>query len=79
MAHAVGAAINQEDPPTSKYIKAANIKVLIPVVVDFMRKPGVTIQLLHYGLELLTHPVLHCWSECKADAQLLNPGIQPWR
>jgi hypothetical protein len=72
MAHAIGAAINQEDPPTSKYIKAANIKVLIPVVIDFMRKPGVTIQLLHHGLELLTHPVLHCWSECKADAPLQN-------
>ncbi|KAG2137433.1 uncharacterized protein EDB93DRAFT_766241 [Suillus bovinus] len=72
MAHAIGAAINQEDVPAPKYIKAANIKVLIPVIIDFMRKPGVTIQLLHHGLELLTHPVLHCWSECKDNSALQN-------
>ncbi|KAG2111771.1 hypothetical protein BD769DRAFT_1630248 [Suillus cothurnatus] len=72
MAHAIGAAINQEDSPAPKYVTAANIKVLIPVVIDFMRKPGVTIQLLHHGLELLTHPVLHCWSECKTIAPLQN-------
>ncbi|KAG0707957.1 hypothetical protein DFH29DRAFT_979573 [Suillus ampliporus] len=72
MAHAIGAAINQEDPPAPRYLKAANVKTLIPVVIDFMRKPGVSIQLLHHGLELLTHLVLHCWSECKVHAPLQN-------
>jgi hypothetical protein len=72
MAHAIGAAINQEDVPEHKYIKATNTKVLIPVVIDFMRRPGASIQLLHHGLELITHPVLHCWSECKAYAPLQN-------
>ncbi|KAG1741461.1 uncharacterized protein EDB91DRAFT_1130575 [Suillus paluster] len=72
MAHAIGAAINQEDPPAPRYLKAANVNTLIPIVIDFMRKPGASIQLLYHGLELLTHPVIHCWSECKAHAPLQN-------
>ncbi|OJA09700.1 hypothetical protein AZE42_05563 [Rhizopogon vesiculosus] len=72
MAHAIGAAINQEDVPEPKYIKATNAKTLIPVVIDSMCKPGASIQLLHHGLELITHPVFHCWSDCKAYPPLQN-------
>lgn len=72
MAHAIGAAINQEDVPDPKYIKATNAKTLIPVVIDYMCKPGASIQLLHHGLELIAHPVFHCWSDCKAYPPLQN-------
>ena len=72
MAHAIGAAINQEDAPEPKYIKATNAKILIPVVMDCMRKPGASIPLLHHGLELITHPSFHCWSDCKAYPPFQN-------
>ncbi|KAH7922905.1 hypothetical protein BV22DRAFT_1106350 [Leucogyrophana mollusca] len=72
LAHAVGAAINLEEPPAANDIKVLNIPVMIRVVTETMRKPGCSIQLLHHGMELLTHPVLHCWKQCKAYPPMIE-------
>ncbi|KAH7910685.1 hypothetical protein BJ138DRAFT_1180100 [Hygrophoropsis aurantiaca] len=66
LAHALGAAINVEETPTASDAKLLNIPLLLRVVTGIMRKPDCSIQLLHHGMELLTHPSLHFWKECKA-------------
>ncbi|KIJ63203.1 hypothetical protein HYDPIDRAFT_176220 [Hydnomerulius pinastri MD-312] len=72
LAHAVGAAISEEQKPATKYTKALKVPTLLSLVIQFISKPGVSLQLLHHGLELLAHTTLHCWQECKAYPPMIE-------
>ncbi|KAF9226356.1 hypothetical protein BS17DRAFT_801007 [Gyrodon lividus] len=72
LAHAVGAAINEEQKPPAKYIKALKVPTLLPLIICFIGKPGVSLQLLHHALELLAHTTLHCWQDCNAYPAMIE-------
>ncbi|KIJ14557.1 hypothetical protein PAXINDRAFT_163312 [Paxillus involutus ATCC 200175] len=72
LAHAVGAAINEAQKPPEKYIKALKVPTLLPLIIQFISKPGAGLQLLHHALELLAHTTFHCWQACRACPAMIE-------
>ncbi|KAH7882394.1 hypothetical protein F5I97DRAFT_1816994 [Phlebopus sp. FC_14] len=72
LAHAVGAAIGDERKPSAKYIRALKVPSLLPLILGFIGKPGVSLPLLHHALELLAHMTLHCWQDCMAYSPVIE-------
>lgn len=66
LAHAVTASIDEPQRPAAKYIKALQLPTLLPIVLDFVAKPGASLQLLHHALEFCGHLTQHCTHECLA-------------
>lgn len=66
MAHAIGPAMCSEQKPTTKYIRALKMPTLLPLVLEWLSKPGISVQLLDHGLELLAQTTLHCWQDWMA-------------
>ncbi|EGO29215.1 hypothetical protein SERLADRAFT_359379 [Serpula lacrymans var. lacrymans S7.9] len=72
LAHSIGSLINVADKPDIKDIKRLNVPTMIRLVTGFVRRPGVTVVLVHHAIELLTHPTLHFWKDCKAYLPMVS-------
>ncbi|KAF8434497.1 hypothetical protein L210DRAFT_3613826 [Boletus edulis BED1] len=72
LAHAVTASIDEPQRPAAKYIKALQLPTLLPIVLDFVAKPGASLQLLHHALELCGHLTQHCTQECLAYPAVID-------
>ncbi|EIW77014.1 hypothetical protein CONPUDRAFT_129170 [Coniophora puteana RWD-64-598 SS2] len=71
LAHAAGSIMNDittygESGPPAKYIRALRAPELLRVVVDAVRRPGATYQLIAHATELLQCLTLRCHRECRA-------------
>ena len=66
MAHAVGAAICSEQKPAAKYIRTLKVPTLLPLVLEWISKPGINVQLLQHALELLAQTSMHFWQDWMA-------------
>ncbi|KAL4078118.1 hypothetical protein V8B97DRAFT_2102188 [Scleroderma yunnanense] len=66
LAHAVGAAVCNEQKPGAKYLRALKIPTLLSLVLEWVTKPGISVLLLHHALELLAQTTLHCWQDWMA-------------
>ena len=72
MAHAVTSSIDEPQRPAAKYVKALEIPTLLPLVLGFVRKPGISLQLLHHALEFCGHLTQHCTQECLAYPDVID-------
>lgn len=72
LAHAVTASIDEPQRPAAKYIKALELPTLLPLVLDFVAKPGASLQLLHHALEFCGHLTQHCTQECLAHPAVID-------
>ncbi|KAF8551763.1 hypothetical protein OG21DRAFT_1477998 [Imleria badia] len=72
LAHAVTASIDEPQRPAAKYIKALQLSTLLPLVLDFVAKPGASLQLLHHALEFCGHLTQHCTQECLAYPAVID-------
>lgn len=63
IAHAVTSSFD-ESKLASKYVKVLQLHKLIPLVLGFVRKPGVSLPLLHHALELFEHLTQHIPQDC---------------
>jgi hypothetical protein len=72
LAHAVTASIDEPQRPAAKYIKALQLPTLLPLVLDFVAKPGASLQLLHHALEFCGHLTQHCTHECLAHPAVVD-------
>lgn len=72
LAHAVTASIDEPQRPAAKYVKALQIPTLLPLILDFVRKPDASLQLLHHALEFCGHLTQHCTQECLAYPAVID-------
>lgn len=72
LAHAVTASVDEPTRPAAKYIKALQLPILLPIVIDFVAKPGASLQLLHHALELCGHLTQHCTQYCFANPAVID-------
>ena len=72
LAHAVTGSIDEPQRPAAKYVKALQIPTLLPLVLGFVRKPGVSLELLHHALEFCGHLTQHCSQECLAYPAVID-------
>lgn len=64
VAHAATCSLGEPKRPAAKYVKALQLPKLIPLVVSFIAKPGVSLPLLHHALELFGHLTCHYSEDC---------------
>ncbi|KAF8545622.1 hypothetical protein OG21DRAFT_1528366 [Imleria badia] len=72
IAHAVTCSMDEPQRPASKYVKVLQLSKLIPLVLGFLGKPGVSLPLLHHTLELFGHLTHHCPQDCLVFSDMID-------
>lgn len=72
LCHAIGAVVGQENTPDPKLLQPLDMRTVLKVTTDNLRKPAASPFLISHGLGLLTISTQHCYKECKALPPLLT-------
>ena len=72
MAHATSAVLSVEDPPNKGIVKEIQLRSVLQVTVENVRKPSATHYMIDHALSLLTSATQHCPEDCKATPQMLT-------
>ncbi|KAG9314772.1 hypothetical protein JVU11DRAFT_3855 [Chiua virens] len=64
LAHAVTSSFDEPQKSFPKFAKVLQLPKLIPLVLGFVNKPGVSFPLLHHALELFGQLTHHCPQDC---------------
>ena len=72
MAHATSAVLSVEDPPDKGILKEIQVRPVLKVTVENVRKPNATHYMIDHALSLLTSATQHCPQDCKATPQMLT-------
>lgn len=72
LCHAIGAVVGQEGTPDPALLRPLDMRTVLKVTTDNLRKPTASPFLISHGLGLLTISTQHCYKECKALPPLLT-------
>ncbi len=72
MAHATSAVLSVEDPPDKGIVKEIQLRPVLQVTVENVRKPNASHYMIDHALSLLTSAMRHCPQDCKATPQMLT-------
>jgi hypothetical protein len=72
MSHAIGAVLYTSEKPDTNIMKLLDIKSVIDVTLDNIRKPTCSYYMMNHAIPLLAGPTLHCASVCRNHTPLLK-------
>ncbi|KAF9819414.1 hypothetical protein IEO21_02157 [Rhodonia placenta] len=72
IAHAIGAVVGQEQEPDHRLLASIDIRSVLKLTVDNLRKPSASHLMINHAVGLLTSVTLHCYKECKAMPPLIQ-------
>lgn len=72
LCHAIGAVVGQEAVPDPQLLQPLDMRTVLKMTTDNLRKPNASSFLVSHGLGLVTVSTQHCYKECKALPPLLT-------